>query len=112
MSAAKFWNIFNRGSSPYMRDWGWIAYHRALLLLAIAGFVLLVRAAATRWAALLLASPIACIAVLGTILLAVPRRQVPVMPIVCVFAGVAVARAAAWALARRGAARAREPAGV
>ena len=90
MSAAKFWNIFNRGSSPYMRDWGWVAYHRLLLALAVAGFALLALRASTRWAALLLASPIACIAVLGTILLAVPRRQVPLMPLVCVFAGVAV----------------------
>src|SRR4051812_1700057 len=101
MSAAKFWNIFNRGSSPYMRDWGWVAYHRALLALAIAGFVLLVAAPRTRWTALLLASPIACIAVLGTILLAVPRRQVPLMPLVCVFAGVAAVRGAGWLLARR-----------
>jgi hypothetical protein len=93
MSAAKFWNIFNRGSSPYMRDWGWVAYHRVLLALAIAGFVLLVLRTRTRWTALLLASPIACIAVLGTILLAVPRRQVPLIPLVCVFAGVAVVSA-------------------
>jgi 4-amino-4-deoxy-L-arabinose transferase-like glycosyltransferase len=101
MSAAKFWNIFNRGSSPYMRDWGWVAYHRVLLLLGIAGFVLLVIRSRTRWAALLLASPIACIAVLGTILLAVPRRQVPLIPLICVFAGVAVVRAVGWVLERR-----------
>ena len=101
MSAAKFWNIFNRGSSPYMRDWGWVAYHRALLLLAIAGFVALVLRPPTRWTALLLASPIACIAVLGTILLAVPRRQVPLIPLVCVFAGVAVVQAVGWVVARR-----------
>jgi hypothetical protein len=110
MSAAKFWNIFNRGSSPYMRDWGWVAYHRLLLLLAIAGFVVLVMRRSTRWAALLLASPIGCIAVLGTILLAVPRRQVPLIPVVCVFAGVALAEAIGWVLARRRAARAPEPA--
>jgi hypothetical protein len=84
-----------------MRDWGWVAYHRVLLLLAIAGLVLLVLRAQTRWAALLLASPVACIAVLGTILLAVPRRQVPLMPLVCVFAGVAVVQAAGWIAARR-----------
>jgi hypothetical protein len=90
MSAAKFWNMFERGSSPYMRDWGWVAYHRALLLLGIAGFALLAYQRRTRWAALLLASPIACIAVLGTILLAVPRRQVPLIPLICVFAGAAL----------------------
>src|SRR4051812_5022 len=102
MSAAKFWNMFNRGSSPYMRDWGWVAYHRLLLALAIAGFVLLALRTSTRWAALLLASPIASIAVLGTILLAVPRRQVPLMPLVCVFAGAAVVATVQWVLARRG----------
>jgi 4-amino-4-deoxy-L-arabinose transferase-like glycosyltransferase len=101
MSAAKFWNIFNRGSSPYMRDWGWVAYHRALLLLAVAGFAVLVLRPTTRWAALLLASPIACIAVLGTILLAVPRRQVPLIPLACVFAGVAVVQGVGWVRARR-----------
>jgi 4-amino-4-deoxy-L-arabinose transferase-like glycosyltransferase len=111
MSAAKFWNMFERGSSPYMRDWGWVAYHRLLLLLGIAGFVALVARRPTRWTALLLASPIACIAVLGTVLLAVPRRQVPLMPLICVFAGVAVAGGVQWALARRrvGAGREAEP---
>jgi 4-amino-4-deoxy-L-arabinose transferase-like glycosyltransferase len=102
MSAAKFWNIFERGSSPYMRDWGWVAYHRALLLLGLAGFALLAWRPPTRWTALLLGSPIACIAVLGTILLAVPRRQVPVMPLICVFAGVAVVAGARRVVALRG----------
>jgi 4-amino-4-deoxy-L-arabinose transferase-like glycosyltransferase len=100
MSAAKFWNMFERGSSPYMRDWGWVAYHRILLLLGIAGFVLLAARRATRWSALLLGSPIAAIAVLGTILLAVPRRQVPLIPLVCVFAAVALV-AGSRRLARR-----------
>jgi 4-amino-4-deoxy-L-arabinose transferase-like glycosyltransferase len=94
MSAAKFWNMFERGSSPYMRDWGWVAYHRILLLLGIAGFVALALRPPTRWAALLLGSPIASIAVLGTVLLAVPRRQVPLMPLICVFAAVALVAAA------------------
>jgi 4-amino-4-deoxy-L-arabinose transferase-like glycosyltransferase len=90
MSAAKFWNIFERGSSPYMRDWGWVAYHRTLMGLGLIGFLLLAWRARTRWMALLLAAPVACIAVLGTILLAVPRRQVPLMPLVCAFAAAAV----------------------
>jgi hypothetical protein len=93
MSASKFWNVWSRGSSPYMRDWGWVAYHRLLLLLGLAGFVIAVLAAATRYRALVLAMPIAAISVLGTILLAVPRRQVPLMPIVCVFAGLAIVAA-------------------
>ena len=77
MSAAKLWNVWERGSSPYMRAAGWVAYHRLLLLCALAGFVVLAAARATRWQALLLACPLAAISVLGTILLAVPRRQVP-----------------------------------
>jgi 4-amino-4-deoxy-L-arabinose transferase-like glycosyltransferase len=90
MSFLKFWNMWERGSSPYMRDIGWNVYHKLLLLLGIAGFVLLVRRASTRYAALLLAVPIASISVLGTILLAVPRRQVPLIPLICVFAGAAL----------------------
>jgi hypothetical protein len=102
MSAAKFWNIFDRGSSPYMRDAGWVAYHRILMLLGIAGFAVLAARRATRWTALLLGSPIACIAVLGTVLLAVPRRQVPLIPLVCAFAAVALVAGARAVVARRG----------
>jgi hypothetical protein len=96
MSARKFWNMWERGSSPFMRDIGWNVYHKLLLLLGIGGFVLLVRDIRTRYAALLLAVPIAAISVLGTILLAVPRRQVPLMPLVCVFA----AAGAVWLVRR------------
>ena len=96
MSARKFWNMWERGSSPFMRDLGWNLYHKLLLVLAIGGFVLLVRDVRTRYAALLLTVPIAAISVLGTVLLAVPRRQVPLMPLVCVFA----ASAAVWAATR------------
>jgi hypothetical protein len=100
MSAAKFWNIFDRGSSPYMRDWGWVAYHRTLMVLGLIGFLLLAWRARTRWSALLLGAPIGCIAVLGTILLAVPRRQVPLMPLVCAFAAASVVAGVQWARAR------------
>jgi 4-amino-4-deoxy-L-arabinose transferase-like glycosyltransferase len=96
MSALKFWNMWERGSSPFMRDWGWNVYHKVLMLLGIAGFVLLARSLRTRYTALLLAVPITAISVLGTILLAVPRRQVPLMPLVCVFA----ATAAVWFVQR------------
>ena len=105
MSAAKLWNVWERGSSPYMRDAGWVAYHRLLLLAGMAGFGLLVVARHTRWQALLLACPLAAISVLGTILLAVPRRQVPLMPLICVFAAVALIWLVRRALERRAAAR-------
>jgi hypothetical protein len=101
MSLRKFLNVWERGSSPYMRDWGWVAYHRALLLAGIAGFVALLVGARRRYEALLLAAPIAAISVLGTILLAVPRRQVPLMPLICVFAGALVVWVAARVQARR-----------
>lgn len=96
MSALKFWNVWERGSSPYMRDAGWVAYHRILLVAGMVGLVVLALAARTRWQALLLACPIAAISVLGTILLAVPRRQVPLIPLIAVFAAVALV----WAFAR------------
>ena len=107
MSAAKLWNVWERGSSPYMRDAGWVAYHRLLLLCGIAGFVALAATRATRWQALLLACPLAAISVLGTILLAVPRRQVPLMPLICIFAAVALMWAVRRLLERRAAARVR-----
>jgi Dolichyl-phosphate-mannose-protein mannosyltransferase len=103
MSVRKLWNMWERGSSPYMRDWGWNVYHKLLLLLGIGGFVLLVRRAATRYDALLLAVPIAAISVLGTVLLAVPRRQVPLMPLICVFAGAALVWAFNAVITRRSA---------
>jgi 4-amino-4-deoxy-L-arabinose transferase-like glycosyltransferase len=96
MSGLKFWNVWERGSSPYMRDAGWVAYHRILLLAGVAGFLVLAWRSRTRWQALLLACPIAAISVLGTILLAVPRRQVPLMPLICVFAAVLLV----WAVTR------------
>jgi len=104
MSARKSWNVWSRGSSPYMRDWGWVAYHRVLLLLGLVGFVLTVLVRATRYQALVLALPIAAISVLGTILLAVPRRQVPLMPLITVFAAIAIVagvrRVLEWRAAR------------
>ena len=106
MSALKFWNVWERGSSPYMRDAGWVAYHRALLLAGLAGIAVLLAAGRTRWQALLLACPLAAISVLGTILLAVPRRQVPLMPLVCVFAAVFLVWAYRQARRRRDAATA------
>ena len=96
MSAMKFWNVWERGSSPYMRDASLVAYHRSLLLLALGGLAVLAAASRTRWQALLLACPIAAISVLGTILLAVPRRQVPLIPVICVLAAVLVV----WLVAR------------
>jgi len=101
MSAMKFWNVWGRGSSPYMRDAGLVAYHRILLVAAIVGFIVLAWRSRTRWLALLLACPIAAISVLGTILLAVPRRQVPLIPLIAVLAAVALVWAFGQARERR-----------
>lgn len=106
MSALKFWNVWERGSSPYMRDALWVAYHRGLVALGLVGFVVAAATSRTRWQALLLACPIAAVSVLGTILLAVPRRQVPLMPLVCVFAAVFLVWAFAQLRQRRRAAAA------
>ena len=107
MSAMKLWNVWERGSSPYMRASGWVAYHRLLLLCGLAGFAVLAAARTTRWQALLLACPVAAISALGTILLAVPRRQVPLMPLICVFAAVALMWTVRRLLERRAATRVR-----
>jgi hypothetical protein len=90
MSWLKFWTMWNRGSSPFMAGTALVWYHRALLLLGILGFVLLVRLRSTRYYALLFAVPVAAISAIGTVLLAVPRRQVPLIPLFAVFAACAV----------------------
>ena len=90
MSALKFWNVWSRGSSPYMRDAGLVAYHRILIVAGVIGFIVLAWRSRTRWQALLLACPIAAVSVLGTVLLAVPRRQVPLIPLICVLAAIAL----------------------
>ena len=84
--AARVWF---RGSSPAAAPPVWVWMHRAALLLALVGLVLLARS--RRLEVLLLALPIAAVTVLGALLLAVPRRNVPLMPLVFALAGAAVA---------------------
>jgi hypothetical protein len=67
-----------------MRSQGWIYYHYALLVLGSVGLIVL--AARRRWEALVLGSLIVGITVLGGLLLGVPRRNVPLMPLVMVLA--------------------------
>ena len=93
MSATKLWNVFYRGSGPYMRNAGWIAYHRALLAFGLIGLLLALWRRRTRWLGLLLVAPVACVAAISTVLLAVPRRQVPIMPLICLFAAFALVSA-------------------
>jgi 4-amino-4-deoxy-L-arabinose transferase-like glycosyltransferase len=84
MVATKMWNVWRRGSGPSMRGSGWIAFHYALLALGVVGLAVL--AARRRWEALAIGLLIAGITVLGGLLLAVPRRNVPLMPLVMALA--------------------------
>jgi hypothetical protein len=84
MVATKMWNIWRRGSGPTMRGGGWIAFHYAILALAVTGMVVL--ALRRRWEVLVPGLLIVGITVLGGLLLAVPRRNVPLMPLVVTLA--------------------------
>jgi hypothetical protein len=84
MVATKMWNVWRRGSGPTMRGGGWIAFHYTLLALALTGLgVLAVR---RRFEAIPLGLVIGGITLLGGLLLAVPRRNVPLMPLVLALA--------------------------
>jgi len=84
MVATKMWNVWRRGSGPTMRAGGWVVFHYAILALALLGLAVL--ALRRRWEALLLATLIGGITLLGGLLLAVPRRNVPLMPLVMTLA--------------------------
>jgi hypothetical protein len=95
MTVTKLRNMWERGSSPAMRYSGTVAYHLLLLALAIAGSVIMALRPEGRFGAALLATPILGISVLGALLLAVPRRQVPLIPLVALFAAFAIVAAVA-----------------
>jgi hypothetical protein len=80
MVATKLWNVWRRGSGPTMRGSGWIVFHYTLLALAITGLALL--AFRRRYEVIPLGLLIGGITLLGGVLLAVPRRNVPLMPLV------------------------------
>jgi 4-amino-4-deoxy-L-arabinose transferase-like glycosyltransferase len=108
MVARKMWNVWRRGSGPTMRAPGWIAFHYVVLAFALLGLAVL--AWRRRWEALLLALLIGGITVLGGLLLAVPRRNVPLMPLVLTLAAAGAAWlavvAGGWIAERRGRPRA------
>ena len=110
MVVTKMWNVWRRGSGPTMRAGGWIAFHYAVLGLAILGLAVL--AWRRRWEALVLGTLIGGITVLGGLLLAVPRRNVPLMPLVLTLAAAGAVwlaiTAGGW-LAERRRARGRAP---
>jgi dolichyl-phosphate-mannose-protein mannosyltransferase len=84
MVATKMWNVWRRGSGPTMRGGGWIAFHYGVLAFALTGLVVLARR--RRYEALVIGVLIAGITLLGGLLLAVPRRNVPLMPLVLALA--------------------------
>jgi 4-amino-4-deoxy-L-arabinose transferase-like glycosyltransferase len=84
MVVTKMWNVWRRGSGPTMSAAGWIVFHYAILALAVVGLAVL--ALRRRWEAILLGVLIGGITVLGGLLLAIPRRNVPVMPLVLALA--------------------------
>jgi 4-amino-4-deoxy-L-arabinose transferase-like glycosyltransferase len=103
MVVTKMWNVWRRGSGPTMRGTGWIWFHYSILALAIIGLAVL--AWRRRWEAIVLALLIFGITVLGGLLLAVPRRNVPLMPLVMTLAACGAAwialTAGAWIAERR-----------
>jgi hypothetical protein len=104
MVVTKMWNVWRRGSGPTMRAGGWIAFHYAMLALAITGLAVL--AWKRRWEALVLGILIVGITILGGLLLAVPRRNVPLMPLVLALAATGATwifmTVGSWLAERRG----------
>jgi hypothetical protein len=84
MVETKMWNIWRRGSGPTMRAGGWIAFHYVVLALALTGLAVL--AFRRRFEAIPIGLLIGGITLLGGLLLAVPRRNVPLMPLVLALA--------------------------
>jgi hypothetical protein len=67
----------------------WFAYHKVLVFWALAA--LLALAYRRRWEALPIGLTILGITLVGGLLLAVPRRALPLMPFVIALAGVTIA---------------------
>ena len=109
MVVTKMWNVWRRGSGPTMRASGWIVFHYAILALAVVGLAAL--AWRRRWEVLVIGLLILGITVLGGLLLAVPRRNVPLMPLVVTLAACGGAwlwlTAGSWLAERRGVGRRR-----
>ena len=89
MVIRKIQNMWDRGSSPVMSPKFWFAYHKVLVFWAIAALVGL--AWRRRFEVLPIGLTVLGITVVGGLLLAVPRRALPLMPFVIALAGVTLA---------------------
>jgi 4-amino-4-deoxy-L-arabinose transferase-like glycosyltransferase len=89
MVIRKIQNMWDRGSSPTMSPKFWFAYHKILVFWAIAALIGL--AWRRRWEVLPIGLTVLGITLVGGLLLAVPRRALPLMPFVIALAGVTVA---------------------
>ena len=89
MVIRKIQNMWDRGSSASMSPRFWFAYHKVLVFWALAA--LLALAYRRRWEALPIGLTILGITLIGGLLLAVPRRALPLMPFVIALAGVTIA---------------------
>ena len=100
MVIRKIQNMWDRGSSPTMSPKFWFAYHRVLVFWALAALIGL--AWRRRWEALPIGLTVLGITLIGGLLLAVPRRALPLMPFVLALTAVTVVwLAAAVPAARR-----------
>jgi 4-amino-4-deoxy-L-arabinose transferase-like glycosyltransferase len=89
MVIRKIQNMWDRGSSPVMSPKFWFAYHKVLVFWGLAALIGL--AWRRRWEALPIGLTVLGITVIGGLLLAVPRRALPLMPFVLALAGVTIA---------------------
>ena len=88
MVIRKIQNIWDRGSSAAMSPRFWFAYHKVLVFWALAALVGL--AWRRRWETLPIGLTVLGITLIGGLLLAVPRRALPLMPFVLALCGVTV----------------------
>jgi len=89
MVIRKIQNMWDRGSSAAMSPRFWFAYHKVLVFWGLAA--LLGLAYRRRWETAPIGLTILGITLVGGLLLAVPRRALPLMPFVLALAGVTIA---------------------
>jgi 4-amino-4-deoxy-L-arabinose transferase-like glycosyltransferase len=104
MVLAKVGNMWDRGSTPAMSPDGMFVYHRVLL--ALAGIGIVAMAIRRRWEVVVIGLVVLGVTAVGGLTLAVPRRALPLMPLVLAFTSLPLS----WALPRWGSAREPEPA--